>query len=162
MPLTIFEIADFFLSKQSMTHKKLQKLCYYAQCWYLANYNTPLIMNRFEAWIHGPVCPDLYFKYKDYGWAHIQKLTNYTCVLDTEIQNFLNTVWKTYGSYADFELENMSKSQFPWQNARKGLSDTCYQRPPISWTDMQSTYQKLLQTTKNKRINKISNKRDKQ
>ena len=56
----IRKVAQYFLSKESMSHKKLQKLCYYAQAWYLANYGKPLMPNRFEAWVHGPVSPDLY------------------------------------------------------------------------------------------------------
>lgn len=27
------EVAEWFLRKEPMTHKKLQKLCYYAQAW---------------------------------------------------------------------------------------------------------------------------------
>ena len=35
---SIGNIADWFLSQSSMTHKKLQKLCYYLQAWSLALY----------------------------------------------------------------------------------------------------------------------------
>ena len=31
---SVFEIANWFLLKESMSHKKLQKLCYYAQAWF--------------------------------------------------------------------------------------------------------------------------------
>ena len=33
--INIFELADTFLSFDIMTHKKLQKLCYYAYSWYM-------------------------------------------------------------------------------------------------------------------------------
>ena len=39
---TIYEVAKYFLSLDDMTHKKLQKLCYYAQAWFLALYDTLL------------------------------------------------------------------------------------------------------------------------
>ena len=55
-------VAQYFLWKSSMSHKKLEKMCYYAQAWYLANHGRPLMPNRFEAWVHGPVSPDLYFQ----------------------------------------------------------------------------------------------------
>ncbi len=32
----IFDVADWFLSKEAMPHKKLQKLCYYYKAWGLA------------------------------------------------------------------------------------------------------------------------------
>lgn len=140
MLFTIYEIANWFLAKESMTHKKLQKLCYYAQSWFLANQGEPLVVNRFEAWIHGPVCPDLYTQYKDYGWAKIPKINNDLCTLEPSIQNFLQEVWNTYGSYCDFELENISKSEYPWQHARENIPASHYNRNPISWTDMQEYY----------------------
>ena len=31
----ITEVAKYLLSKESMDHKKLQKLCYYSQCWFI-------------------------------------------------------------------------------------------------------------------------------
>ena len=36
---SVFDIANWFLTKGQMTHKKLQKLCYYAKAWYLALYD---------------------------------------------------------------------------------------------------------------------------
>lgn len=101
-------------------------------------------MNRFEAWIHGPVCPDLYFLYKDYGWAKIPKLKEYPCTLEPNTQNFLTEVWNTYKNYCDFELENITKAEYPWQHARENISDSEYSRNPISWTDMKTTYEKRL------------------
>lgn len=50
----IHTIAAYFLYKTPMRHKKLQKLCYYAQVWHLAHYKTPLMPNRFEACVHSP------------------------------------------------------------------------------------------------------------
>ena len=61
---TVFDIANWFLEKQSMTHKKLQKMCYYAQAWSYALKNRPIMDAEFEAWVHGPVCRELYEKYK--------------------------------------------------------------------------------------------------
>lgn len=55
--ISIFDIADTFLSIEPMTHKKLQKLCYYAQAWHCALENEPICSASFQAWIHGPVCP---------------------------------------------------------------------------------------------------------
>ena len=67
----IFDLADAFLCINSMTHKKLQKLCYYAKAWYLAINDTNIIKEPFEAWVHGAVQPALYQKYKVYGFGYI-------------------------------------------------------------------------------------------
>ena len=41
-------IAKCFLSKQSMEHKKLQKLCYYAQAWHCALEGKTLFSETIE------------------------------------------------------------------------------------------------------------------
>ena len=40
---TVFDVSDWFLSKESMTPKKLQKLCYYYKAWGLALYDEDLL-----------------------------------------------------------------------------------------------------------------------
>lgn len=49
MTYSILDIANWFLSKEPMTHKKLQKLCYYAQAWGLALYNIRIMDTKFKA-----------------------------------------------------------------------------------------------------------------
>ena len=66
-------LADAFLSFEPMTNKKLQKLCYYAKAWHLSLCDENIINEDFEAWIHGPVCPQLYQTYKGYGFDKIPK-----------------------------------------------------------------------------------------
>ena len=68
---SVFDIANWFLSQKTMTHKKLQKMCYYAQAWSYALYNRPLMDTEFQAWVHGPVSPQLYQKYKGHGFQEL-------------------------------------------------------------------------------------------
>ena len=124
-------IALYFLSLSSMTHKKLQKLCYYAQAWHLANYGTPLMSNRFEAWIHGPVSPDLYFEYKEWGWLQIPKVSTPPALGDAE-RTFVENVYSVYGHYTPDELEYLTCRELPWRIARKGVPRNRYSRNPIS------------------------------
>ena len=71
---TVFDVAEWFLSKEAMTPKKVQKLCYYYKAWGLALYDTDFLPDAvFQAWVHGPVCPELYRRYKEYGWNDIPK-----------------------------------------------------------------------------------------
>ena len=55
MKYNIFDIANWFLSKESMPQKKLQKLCYYAKAWSLVllkdielDFIRPLIVDGFS------------------------------------------------------------------------------------------------------------------
>lgn len=137
----IFEVAKFFLEKEPMTHKKLQKMCYYAQAWYLANHNVPLVPNRFEAWVHGPVSPDLYSHYKEWGWLPITIKEDETFTFSKNtISHFLNLVYNVYGKYSGDELEAMTHQEIPWKEARRGCLASDYCRNPISQRTMMTYY----------------------
>lgn len=75
---TYNDIADYFIAVSNSTHDlitnlRLQKLVYYAQAWHLAIYQEPLFSEDFQAWVHGPVIPQLYTQYKEYKWNPITK-----------------------------------------------------------------------------------------
>lgn len=119
----IDEVAKWFLSKEPMTHKKLQKLCYYAVAWGYALYGEQLFENdEFQAWVHGPVSPKLYRKYKVNGWQEIAKLKT-APKFDDRVIRLLESVWATYGDKDGDELEALSHNERPWREARAGLSE---------------------------------------
>ena len=138
--LDVCDIARYFLSKESMTHKKLQKLCYYAQAWYLANHGKALMCNRFEAWVHGPVSPDLYALYKNWGWALIPRLPENKKPFSPIQLDLLDKVYDVYGKYTGDELETLTHREAPWLKARKECEPSEYSRNPISMTDMRDYY----------------------
>lgn len=121
------DVARFFLAfaneaGEPITNLKLQKLVYYAQAWYLANYNKPLFEADFEAWVHGPVIPKLYQDYKKFGFSPItsnveKKESNKN--IDEETLTFLNEVAKIYMPYGAYQLELMTHNEEPWVSARK-------------------------------------------
>ena len=135
----IERLAQWFLSVSSMSNKKLQKLCYYAYCWYIVFYNDIELITKenmgdirvlcsepFQAWIHGPVSPQLYKRYKNYGWHEIPKVTTKP-VVGKELESLFQQVWEAYGSFSADELEAISHNEMPWKNARQGISsgDAC-------------------------------------
>ncbi|MDE5588224.1 MAG: DUF4065 domain-containing protein [Acetatifactor sp.] len=137
---SIYTVAKYFLFKEAMTHKKLQKLCYFAQAWYLANYGKALVPNRFEAWVHGPVCPDLYSKYRSWGWETIPNELEPPKFKNEDVPDFLDEVFMVYGDYDADTLENITHKEEPWTNARKNCSPSMYCRNPISKKDMKVYY----------------------
>lgn len=131
----IERVAQWFLSRSSMSNKKLQKLCYYAYCWFIVFFNDieaiekdnigdicVLCADRFQAWIHGPVSPRLYHRYKEYGWHDIPQIASKPDV-SPELESLLEQVWDAYGSFTADELETISHGEMPWKNARKGYQD---------------------------------------
>lgn len=148
---TVFDVANFFRTKENMSNKKLQKLTYYAYAWYIAlnnedanNINNRLCENTiFEAWIHGPVCRELYNKIPtDYGMVTKYK-GKLNPLIDGEIEKFLNLIYKIFGKYSGDELETMTHQEMPWQNARGTLPPTAPSNKPILESDMFIYYNSL-------------------
>ena len=123
---SVFDIANWFLHKQDMTHKKLQKLCYYAQAWCYALKGYKLINADFQAWVHGPVCPVLYERFKGFGYETIALKTKSAqhMHIDNDDLKLLEDVWDTYGEKSGNALEALSHREIPWIEARRGYSVT--------------------------------------
>ncbi|MCX67229.1 DUF4065 domain-containing protein [Listeria monocytogenes] len=128
------QVADWFLCRKAMTPKKLQKMLYYAYAWTLTLTNddaddlkNKLFEEKFEAWVHGPVIPEIYHKYKDHGYNKIS-VREETVTFDNEdIEDVLKQVMSVYGGYDGNELESITHQEEPWQEAREGYGplDSC-------------------------------------
>ena len=120
---SVFDIADWFLKKGNMTQKKLQKMCYYAQAWCYALNGYRLMNSDFQAWIHGPVSPALYEKFRRFGYDTIKIKGNVNIELDKQDEELLEDVWETYGDRTGNALEALAHREAPWIEARKGYSE---------------------------------------
>jgi uncharacterized phage-associated protein len=121
---TCFDIASYFIDLANRTgntvsNLKLQKLVYYSQAWHLAIYGVPLFEEDFQAWVHGPVVPELYQKYEVFGWQPIQE--DISPKLPTEVSVFLGEVADEYFACDAYELEQMTHVEAPWIQARGNL-----------------------------------------
>ena len=133
---SVNEIAKALLSKSEMSHKKLQKLAYYSQCWNLYfNNKEKLADTDFQAWIHGPVSPLLYEDYKIYGYGEIPMITD-TFRLNDKEQIVIDSVFNAYGKFSGNELEALTHSEMPWKNARENLEPYEASTKIISTNDM--------------------------
>lgn len=142
--MNIYHIADWFLSKEPMTHKKLQKLCYYFKAWGLALYGKDLLPGyEFQAWVHGAVSPELYRGYKDYGWCDIPMTEDNSFLFDKEQLEILDSVWSSYGEMSADEIALQTRIEEPWIKARGGIGEfeTCTN--VISNEDMKNYYKAL-------------------
>jgi uncharacterized phage-associated protein len=122
--LNCFDIAEYFIKLANETgsfisNLKLQKLVYYAQAWHLALNGEPLFPEDFEAWVHGPVIPQLYQKYQKFGWHPIEQEVNPD--LPITVQEFLDEVAQEYLACDAYELEQMIHIETPWRFARGDL-----------------------------------------
>lgn len=144
------DIVRWLLHYEQMTHKKMQKLLYFCYGIYLFrnnfdenNINTVLFSNNFEAWVHGPVIPEIYAIYKVYGVNDLsieENVDNF----DERVMEALNETMQLYGNYSADELEYITHNQLPWKNARQGLSSMAISNNVISITDIYLTFKEIL------------------
>lgn len=150
--LSINIVADYFLlqtdseSGDFMTHLKLQKLVYYAQAWHLAIEKKPLFKNVIQAWAHGPVCPVLWDRFKEYGSKPIPAtaIIGETNKLNKNEQAFLDDVWNVYGQFTAKRLEEMTHSEAPWIKARGNTPEYQTCTTVITHASMREYYSKQL------------------
>jgi len=138
--MDILDLAEWFLQQQPMSHKKLQKMCYYAVAWGYALYNKQMFTDdTFEAWQHGPVNETLYQKYKGNGWNELRpegRQINPT----SEQNELLENIMFTYGDQSGNSLEAHTHHETPWVNARKGLRENERGHNAINTQDMHDYY----------------------
>lgn len=128
----IILIAQWFVEKADMSHKKIQKLCFYSEVWSLLTLGVDIVPDaRFEAWVHGPVCPKLYEELKRFGWRDIMIAEKFKELVKNDLntqlsddqKKILQFVWESYGELTADELEGLTHSEDPWKIAR-GNRDT--------------------------------------
>ena len=139
------DIAKWFLcavdreSGDSITHLKLQKLLYYAQAWSLVLLDKCIFKEEIQAWMHGPVVPEVYDKYSAYAYNEIPK-PEHCPVIAKEYEDVLEEVMKTYGIYQAKYLEMLTHSEKPWIEARGNLPLEARCDKPISTETMKQYY----------------------
>jgi len=129
--LTCFDVARYFLalteedSGDAISNLKLQKLVYYAQGFHLALYDKALFDQAIEAWIHGPVIPELYRYYKAYGANFIPKPTDLDFSLYTDaIKELLDEIYMVYGQYSAWKLRDLTHEEPTWKNNYQAVDKT--------------------------------------
>ena len=116
-----FDVADYFIANadqdEGITNLKLQKLCSYAQAFFLALHGRRLFESPLEAWPHGPVIKKLYNLYRIHGKdklsTDVQPGKESRRPFTPEQLFVLETVNDYYGRYAASPLRNMSHNDFP-------------------------------------------------
>ena len=121
---TAHDVAAYILRKRGkMTAMKLQKLVYYAQAWSLVWDDRPMFRERIEAWVNGPVVRSLYrehrgkYEVRDWPKGDPRKL-------DARAKETIDAVLSFYGDKTSQWLSDLTHSEQPWKEARRGLGPT--------------------------------------
>jgi uncharacterized phage-associated protein len=128
-----------------MSHKKLQKLCYYAVAWGYALLDKAISKDSyFEARTYGAVSPVLFQKYKRAApWIELDPDKNFIGNFDAATEDLLESVFATYGNETANSLENLTRSDSPWINARAKLAPGEFSNVQISIEDMKDYYRSI-------------------
>ena len=121
--VNVKRVAEYFLSLvrddegDVMTNLKLQKLLYYAQGFHLAMFGKPLFDKKIEAWIHGPVVPSMFKRYKEYEHGAIPTVKNDTFSdIEEDTRALLDEVFQVYGQFSGSALKDIINSEPPFFN----------------------------------------------
>lgn len=104
---------------KNCTNKKLQKLLYYIQAWSLALNGKAIFSDDFEAWLHGPVIPSIYQKYKQYSFNPLPEVKKFDIKkLEKKDIEFIDAVLDKYAGFDAEFLEYRTHIEDPWKIAR--------------------------------------------
>ncbi len=149
-------LSEFILFKYGpMSHLKLQKLLFYAQALHLAYFDEPIIEDDFEAWVHGPVSRKVFGKVKGQSILYneikyepdpVKPLPDVLLreALTGEQIQLVSDILDEYSKMSSLELENLTHSEQPWQEARKGLGQAEICDKPIPKESIRAFYKSLL------------------
>ena len=103
---------------------RIQKLLYFIFKDFYKSHNLILFEENFEAWINGPVVPEVYFSYRNYFLNQEEQefINTFECIedfLESKQLKMIDEVISKYVKYATYELVEMSHNEKAWILARK-------------------------------------------
>ncbi|MCR1952938.1 Panacea domain-containing protein [Clostridium sp. DSM 100503] len=118
------DIAKIILSKKSFCQLALEKIMYFVDCEYIKKYGEPIFRDEFQAWDFGPVIPNVYKKYKSFGYDKISLTDEEKLIICSKMMKFkdydrissvIDEVIEKYKGYTANDLVTEShKDGSPW------------------------------------------------
>ena len=123
MTTTVHDVAAYILDKLgTISAMKLQKLVYYSQAWSLVWDERPMFDEAIQAWANGPVAPALYDAHR--GQFEVSSIAEGDAnKLDTDARETVDAILRAYGGRSSQWLSDLTHSEAPWRNARRGIRD---------------------------------------
>lgn len=115
------QVIHYLLSKNNeITPLALQKLLYYVQGFYFAFKKDYIFLSDCEAWVHGPVYRDVYFKYSSFGYNPIQLNLNSNPGdgLTFFERSLIDSILKNFAIFNGKVLEEFTHEEEPWLTMR--------------------------------------------
>ena len=114
--ITYSEVKDYGIS-----NLKLQKILYLIQAYSLIHTKKPCFSEDIEAWDFGPVIPEVYRKYKQFGSTDIQirfrRLEEVQKGFEKEDRKRIEEVVDRFADFSAADLTILTQNQAPWNEA---------------------------------------------
>lgn len=151
---------SLILKGLSVSPLKLQKILYYVQSWYMVFFGREktLFAPAPQAWVNGPVYPEIYYQYKDavsnmcdhldethFGTDKdnisntLQELVGKLNFSKEEIE-LLDSIFMLYGSKSQNSLIFLTHAEKPWVEARGSCNPFQRSEKEISLDTMHDFY----------------------
>ncbi len=141
-------ISCIFEQLKEVTPLMLQKLLYFIQGVYYALYKKPVFAEDCEAWVHGPVFPEVYRIFKSFRYDPIDDdrfaiINGANDDITDDKKNVVKLVTDTFGSYSGKMLEKITHNEAPWKEARVGYDDDIPSNEMIPKERIRMYYEKI-------------------
>lgn len=141
MSYNVLEVCRYVINYSNehdygISNLKLQKVLYFIQAYFLTNKktHTPCFDEKIEAWDFGPVVPEAYHEYKQYGSGDIPTVESYILFDEDDIWNskrvafndnvikdedkiLIDKVVDKFSEYSATDLVSLTHRQSPWIDA---------------------------------------------
>lgn len=144
--LSALDVAAYILEKQmdNLTTIKLQKLVYYSQAWYLVWQDSPLFVDKIEAWPNGAVIRNLYEAHSGKYFLTAGDINGDSGKLSDSQKKIIDLVCERYGNLNGAQFAELTHNERPWRDARKRLSINDYAYKEIPVESIKSYYEAKL------------------
>lgn len=138
-------ISYVFERLEEVTPLMLQKLLYFIQGVSYALNAKPMFTENCQAWVHGPVYPEVYDIFRDFKYNPIEdaRFVIFECAEDAITEEECRTidlVVNTFGEYGGKVLERITHEEMPWKLARKGYTDNIPSNETITMENIEEYY----------------------
>lgn len=162
--LSCFDIANYFIWSANKRGIKvytmtIHKNVYIAQAEYLAIYNRPLFEEDFQAWVWGPVIPEIFRQYKSYDSKKPISSNVQRPDISSEIATFLDSISRAFIDVHRFTLSELTHEEgSPWDVIRGNLEADEKSQEIIPKDLIKDYYQQVLLDDENREDLKNVNK----
>lgn len=136
------DLAGYVIDKGYYVNNfSLNKILYLLQCYYMMKTGKELIDEEFEAWVIGPVIPEVFWEYSIYAGAPIISFYEIEYEIDPEIEKVIGKLARNLTYVKQWEINNMTMFDgSAWSKTyEKGKRNRIY--PSLIREDVEKNYE---------------------